>query len=155
MATHENIGQVEIRAIQDVERLEAELRIERLTDRGVLDYRDVDVLISRPGQDIAAGVPETAERRDRESRRVEPLLRGRIGELGIAQYIRPVVGAEAQDRTAGVAVVEIGEQRDGERTARLEGPDAERLLAAQQASAAQRQVIGVAQRKAVPQIVVR
>ena len=41
---HGQVGRVEFRAVEGVERLEAELQFDALGDGGVLDHRQVDVV---------------------------------------------------------------------------------------------------------------
>ena len=57
----------------------------RAAERHVLHQREVHVLIARAVEGVAAGVAERAERRDTRTRGVEPLLRRRIVERGIAR----------------------------------------------------------------------
>src|SRR5947207_14959626 len=60
--------QIEIRLIEDVERLEAELQPGRTGQPDVLDNRQIGVAESRPDDRVAAEIPEVkgAARRDRE-----------------------------------------------------------------------------------------
>ena len=102
----------------------AELKVEALPERGVLDNRDVHRLEARAVENVAARVAKTPIGRGGERRGIEPLLRRGIGKPGIAGHIRPVVGAETQLRDAGVGVVVIRQQRHGERLAGLERQDA-------------------------------
>jgi len=65
--------------VEEIEEFGTELNYREFAVPGVLDQREVDVLVTRPVQDVAAGVAETAEGRDDEGGRVEPALRRRVG----------------------------------------------------------------------------
>src|SRR6266508_5136307 len=105
--------------VEEIEELGAELDSRGFADRRVFDDREIDVLVTRPVQDVAARIAEAAERWDGEGRRVEPALRRRVIQLGLPRQVRTVVAQKPEVRDAGVAVVEFGQQRDRERAARL------------------------------------
>ena len=120
--------------VEQVEELRAELDRHGFPDRGVLDQREVDILVARPVEDVAACVAEAAEGRDDEDqwRCVEPTLRRRVVEFGRANQIGPVIAQESEIRDAGVAVVEFGQERDRERAACLQRDHAVSLPACEQ-----------------------
>lgn len=118
--------------VEQVEELRAELHRQAFLDRRVFDQREVDVLETRPIQDVASGIAEVAERREGERRRVEPAFRRRVVQSGLTNQIRAVIAQKAQVRDACIAVVELRKQRDGERPAGLQRDHAESLPAGKQ-----------------------
>src|SRR5262249_20362213 len=115
----EVIWQTKVRMVEQIEELRAELDHRGFPQRGVLDKREVDVFVTRPVQNVAAGGAETAERRDDEGRRIEPPVRRRVLQFGPANQVGPVIAQKPEVRDAGVAVVEFGQQRDREWAARF------------------------------------
>ena len=102
---------------------------------------------------MLAGVAETAVWRSREGRRVEPLPRRGTRKHRIAGHIRPVIGAETQLRDAGIRVIVIRQQGDGEWLASLERQYAETLPSAEPAMALEeRQIVRVAGREALADV---
>src|SRR4029077_17552353 len=81
----------ELRVVQDVERLDADLGVD-VSEPRVLDERGVDVDLPRPTNDAASRVAEGPGRvgRGREARSVNPLVDGRIAEGAVAGPVRPV-----------------------------------------------------------------
>src|ERR1039457_796114 len=151
--SHEIIRQIEIRAVQKIEEFRPKLQVEPLADGGVLDNREVHCPQAWAVQDVAARIAKVPIRRGRERRRVEPLPRRRIRKPGVANHIRPVVGAETQLRDAGVGVVAIRQQRHGERLAGLKRQHAETLPPAHPAMALEnRQIVRVAEREALADV---
>src|SRR6266511_1989904 len=149
--------------VEEIEEFGTELNYREFADPGVLDQREVDVLVTRPIQDVTARIAEAAERRDGEGRRVEPALRRRVIQLGLPRQVRTVVAQKPEVRDAGVAVVEFGQQRDRERAARLQRDHAvtqpadeqrrgQALIAEQARSLPERQIIGIAQREAITHV---
>ena len=63
--------------VEQIEELGAKLDGSGFADRGVLDQREVDVLVTRTVQEVAARITEAAEGRDGEGGGVEPKLRRR------------------------------------------------------------------------------
>src|SRR5262245_10160512 len=106
--------------VEEIEELGTELNYREFADPGVLDQREVDVLVTRPIQDVAARIAEAAKRGDGEGRRVEPALRRRVVQPGLPRQVRTVVPQKPKVRDTGVAVVEFRQQRDRERAARLQ-----------------------------------
>ena len=114
-------GRLKFGWFDKVERFGAKLQRQAFPDLRVLHQRQVQRLKRRPLENVASGIPEGAERRNRKRRGVEPKVRVLTVEMRIAHHVRPVIGAaKAQDGGSGVAVVESREQRHGERLARLE-----------------------------------
>src|SRR5262245_43925697 len=149
--------------VEQIEEFGTELNYREFADAGVLDQREVGVLVTRPIQDVPARIAETAERRDGEGRRVEPALRRRVIQFGWANQVWPVVAQESEVRDAGVAVVEFGQERDRERAARLQRdhavslPSAEQrrgqsCIADQALSFPERQVVGITEREAMAHV---
>src|SRR5215207_554153 len=99
----EVVGQVQVRVVEEVEELRAQLQAHALAERSVLHERRVDVVITRPRHDVAPGVAERARRGEREGRRVEPLLRRARPGVRVADEVRAVVRAEAERRAARAA----------------------------------------------------
>src|SRR6185436_7575082 len=109
--------------IEQIERLRAELQVHTLCQLRVLHQRHIHVLKSRTIQNIPSRIAKRSRRRERERRCVEPLKRRRIRKVRIADDIRAIVRAEAENGTAGAAVVDLRKQSDGERTSRLKRDD--------------------------------
>src|SRR6266498_5007980 len=87
--------------VEEIEEFGTELNYREFADPGVLDQREVDVLVTRPIQDVTARIAEAAERRDGEGRRVEPALRRRVIQLGLPRQVRTVVAQKPEVRDAG------------------------------------------------------
>src|SRR5713226_5074675 len=82
-------------------------------------------------------------------------------QVWITDDVRPVISPEPKYRAARIAVVEIRQQRHGERPAGLKGEDAVRLPSAKQrlspmaVKLGRRQIVGVTQGEPVAQIEIR
>src|SRR6185369_15465861 len=90
-----------------------------------LHERHIHTLKSRSLENIPARIAERSRSREGKRRSVEPPVRGLIRQLRISHEVRTIVGAEAEDRSAGAAVVDIRKQRHGEWPAGLQADDAE------------------------------
>src|SRR5687767_3514725 len=98
--------------IEEVEDLRAELQVQPLRQRRVLHQRRIHVLKTRTLENVAARVSKSSWRRERERRGVEPSFRRAVRNIRISHDVWPIVRAEAEDRTAGAAVVQLRKQRD-------------------------------------------
>src|ERR1051326_8750564 len=72
---------------------------------------------------VAPGVAKRARSRERERRRVEPLVRRLIRYLRMPNDVWTIVGAEAENRTTRAAVIDVRQQSNRKRTSRLNRDD--------------------------------
>src|SRR5262245_58659390 len=162
----EIIRQVEVRMIEQIKRLRPELQVESFFQTRRLHQRSIHILESRSFQYVSPGVSKSPESRKRKRRGVEPLIDRAMRRLRVADDVWTIVGAKAKRRTAGVAVVDLRQQRNSERPAALKSHDAKALPATQyrwypsvvlkpRSPFAKRQVVAVAQREPVLHVEVR
>ena len=118
--------------VEQVERFQPQLQLRACAQRQPLHQRQVDVLVAGPFHGVAARVAEGSVGREDKGAGVEPALGGRVGDARVAGDVGPVVVAEAEIGAAGVAVVDLLQQRDGEGTAALQRQHAAHLPVRQQ-----------------------
>src|SRR5262245_59952390 len=83
------VGKIEIRVVENVEELGAELQSALFGEAKVLEEAEVEVHRSRTKQEATACVAERELRRDVEGGCVEPSLRLRVVQLPLSHEIRP------------------------------------------------------------------
>src|SRR6185312_10740804 len=149
------IGRVEVRVVQDVEKLAAELQVQPLPDWDTLRERQVERIEPRPFQYVASGVSVGTGKRNDERRRIVVLARISgdhvPGECGIPR--RP-------NRIAGVAIVaRVETELRRERQSGLRSDNRARLPPGDKpvypritALVPNRQVVGHVDRRAVPYV---
>ena len=101
----EAIGQIEIRAVEQIVNLGTELQREAFAQARVLNERDVNRGRSGTGENVAAGVSERAITGRREGGGIEPAVRGAVGKFGIRNDIRPVDYGIADTWNACITVI--------------------------------------------------
>src|SRR3982751_4383886 len=109
--------------IEKVEDFCAKLKINRFRKMSVLHQRGVDVVITWAFENISAGISKRASNWKYEGRGIEPMIGSAIAGSRIANHTRSIVGAEAENRSAGAAVINVGQQRYSEWPAALKGND--------------------------------
>ena len=102
----------------------AKLEFHGLPNGDVLLQREIDFAQSRLDNGVSRSIPESVERRQREHRCVEPLVRGLRAVVRITGYVGTLRGA-------GADVGLIARDIDGERRAGLRREIASRLPLAQ------------------------
>src|SRR5438067_4953220 len=110
----------EIRVIQNIERLRAELQRLALPDRDPLEQGRVDIEQARAAERTASRVPERARSRHREGTGIEPVVY-------CAQNHRPFkvriqVGYVDGSSVAGAGIIEPNQRREGETALSGEDP---------------------------------
>src|SRR5215510_14315028 len=70
--SEKDIGQIEVGSVQQIECFHAELQVRALGNARVLDDRVIDGLVRGTRKNVAAGIAECAEWRERERARVKP-----------------------------------------------------------------------------------
>src|SRR5271166_5937462 len=114
--------QSEGRMIEDVKELGTKLEIAAFRDASVLDYREIEIVKSRPSHHVAARVPERQRGVGGESAQVEPVRDVVRTTIRIAARIGPVVSFTR------AAVVQTREHREW--LSGLQSEDAGKLPAA-------------------------
>src|ERR1700722_12597801 len=121
------VGQAEVRVIEEVKELRAELEALRFTDRDVLEQREVPFLERRRGHDVAAGVSELPRLRGRvqllKRFHVEPLLNRAWSGIWIADQVRPIAGEAGNFRRLSLQA-DVGGIVNGKRRAAHDRGDA-------------------------------
>jgi SAM-dependent methyltransferase len=100
----ESLRQLEVCAVQQVERLERRGEPVPLLDGKNAGDGAVDRGQGRPGEDVPPGVSESEGSGDGERSGVEPALGRLASELGVSNHVGPVV-PESPARVPGVGVV--------------------------------------------------
>ena len=104
---------VELRVVEEIERLEPELQPHVAAGLEVLEQREIEVVDAGAAQDVASGVAELPESRLREGGRVEPLFDALVeSDVRIADE----VGAIGTERVVQSAEIR-GLNRDRETAA--------------------------------------
>lgn len=67
-------GWSEIRTVENIEELSAELNALMLSDVSVLEKRQIKVLITRPGDDVPSGIADGKQWRQRKRLCVKPSI---------------------------------------------------------------------------------
>src|SRR5215831_16772361 len=104
------IGQGEVRMVQDIEELRAELQMETFVDACRLDDRQICAVVPWADHGIAPCIAEGSGRRGRKRGRVEPRIPTLRALVGIAHGIRPVITRFAA--SAGRSTVPEWRDRD-------------------------------------------
>src|SRR5215467_14614652 len=104
------VGQGEVRMVEDIEQLPAELEMETFVDSCRLDNRQVCDVVSWADHGVAPGVAERSGRRRCKRGRIEPGIPALRALVGIADSIWPVVARFAA--SAGRSSVPEGRDRD-------------------------------------------
>src|SRR5438093_4356475 len=110
----------EIRVIQNIERLGAELQIHSLTDSHSLQQRGVDHEQARTAERSASHVPEGPLERQHEGSRIEPLIGFPQNQLPLK--VRIPVRYFGNTWVAGSSRIRAGQWREGESTCNSDAP---------------------------------
>src|SRR5262249_38251504 len=110
----------EVRVIQNIEGLGAELQIQSLTDSYSLQQRGVDRKQTRASQRTAAHVPESPLERQHEGSRIEPLIGFPDDDLPFK--VRIPAGHIGLTSVAGTGNVRPGQRCDGESAHKPDAP---------------------------------
>ena len=99
-AVHRHIRQREVRMVEDIEELRAELQVDSLADPRRLHHGEIGRVRARPDHRIASRVAKRAGRRRHECRRIEPGVRPLGSVVGVAHHVGPVVARFAASARA-------------------------------------------------------
>ena len=92
--------------IEDVEELGSELDVCLFTNVGILHHREIEVMESRPGYDVASRVAEGQWLIGREGCRIEPAIHGMRTGVGIANQVGTIIAQSC------AAIVLPGQNRE-------------------------------------------
>lgn len=109
--------------VNHIEEFGPELEIETFPNPRVLEQGYTHILVAGTAQDVPSRIAEAPVVRENESLSVEPLFGCPILKLAGSNPVGTIIGAEAQARDAGVAVIDLGQEGNRERPSALQGYD--------------------------------
>src|SRR5947209_1910695 len=98
--------------VEQIERLRVGVEGQSFAEREPAAESDIEVRQSIAAHDISSGVAEVIRSSNRESRRIEPAIGGRVGEDWITQQVR-AIGSKDASAVSRIAVVEPQDRRQG------------------------------------------